>query len=259
MPVSKISVKLSGADATGGDVTLQDFYDFCGSLIKCLHAVEKLVAESGRIKYRISDLSSGSASMVIEPVPPETGGDPGKKIVGMFIDTVGHLEEGKEVDSRYTSDDLRTFRRLAEPLINGIAKIQIAGKRITTDLIESVDKLIGISLHSHGSVSGRIQRLNFRNRFEFSLYPPIRGVVVICSFDEEMIDKVLSAARRMVTVTGHQIFRPGSPFPEKIKVSTLEIHPPDDQLPRLSELRGLLKGGIGGMSTMEFIQSKRDE
>jgi hypothetical protein len=197
--------------------------------------------------------------MTLAPLAPRKGQDAREEVIGLFVETVGRLEEGKEIDRRFTKEDLQLFRRLAEPLNRRLSGVEIARQRITTSFIANIDILIGSSIPLEGSVSGRLERLNLHNRSEFALYPPIEGFVVLCVFSEEMTDQVIAAINRTVTVSGRLIFKPDSPFPERVQVRSLEIHPPDSELPRLGELRGLLRGGIGNQTAVEFLNSIRDE
>jgi hypothetical protein len=258
--VPSLPVKLSGADSLGGSVLFADFREFCEALTSCLRVVENVVSRKSKIRYLISDMRTGSPlTMTLAPLPPRKGQDVREEVLGLFVETVGGLEEGGVIDPRFTKEDLRTFRRLAEPLGRRLAGVEIASRRITTNFLANVDVLIGASIPSEGSVSGRLERLNLHEKKEFALYPPIEGFVVVCVFPDELTDKVIAAINRTVTVHGRLIFRPDSPFPERVQVRSLEIHPSDDELPRLSELRGLLRGGIGNQTAVEFLNTIRDE
>src|SRR5713101_4143870 len=86
-------------------------------------------------------------------------------------------------------------------------------------------------LTSVGTVKGRLERLNLHNRQEFIIYPPIPGVHVTCLFPEELFSQVQAAIKQNITVSGRLVFRPGSAFPERVHVRSIEIHPADEKLP----------------------------
>ena len=118
---------------------------------------------------------------------------------------------------------------------------------------------MGTAIPSQGSVKGRLERLNVYNRFEFVIYPPIPGYSVRCVFTDDLFDTIHKAIRRTVTVYGVLHYRPDRPFPDWVQVKSLEVHPADDQLPKLADLRGAWKGCTGGLSALEFVQANRDD
>jgi hypothetical protein len=258
MPQPKLTVKLSGGKEDAGTVLFGDFRDFCGSLALCLRKVEGVVARDAKLRYRILDLKSGSIAMTLEPETAEDG-QIAAEVVKLFAETVYKLEVGEPIDPRFTRDDLQAFRRLAEPLNRRLSEVRVADTDITSQFIANVDKIIGASIPSDGSVSGRLERLNLHNRNEFALYLPIGGFVVTCIFPEQLLSQVIAAIRQTVTVHGTLFFRPDSPFPDRVHVRSMEIHPPDEDLPTLGELRGLLKGSLGDQTSVEFVHSIRDE
>jgi hypothetical protein len=259
MPPPKLTVKLSGDESLGGNVLFADFREFCEALTVCLHTVETLVAGRTRLRYLMSDVASGSVAVTLEPMRPRKGHDVSGEVVELFVKTVRQLEEGEEIDRRFPKETLYAFRRLGGPLHRRGAGVEIGGRRITAAYIAHIDTLIGASIPSEGSVSGRLERINLHERNEFALYPPIEGFVVVCVFPDEMTDTVIAAINRTVTVSGRMTFKPDKPFPERVQVRAIEIHPPDNELPKLGELRGLLRGAIGNRSAVEFIKAIRNE
>src|SRR5262249_9323233 len=100
-------------------------------------------------------------------------------------------------------------------------------------------------LTSVGTVKGRLERLNVHNRQEFIIYPPIAGVHVRCLFPEDLFSLVQAAIKQNITVSGTLVFRPESAFPERVHVRSIDIHPADEELPKLAALRGLCPGATG--------------
>ncbi len=255
----RLQVKLTGPEDDKGDVLFGDFRDFCGTLALCLRRAEEIVTEKTGLRHRIVGLKHSSACLELEPVPPKKGPDTGADVYGFFTAAVTDLQEGGKADPRLTSEDLRLFRRLAEPMHRRIRKVQIAGTVLTTQYIANIDKLIGISIPSEGSVTGRLERLNVHNRHEFALFPPIGGFTVTCVFPEELYEKVHNGMRKNATVFGTLAFKPDSPFPERVHVKTIEIHPSDEHLPRLADLRGQWKGATGDLTAVEFLKAIRGD
>lgn len=261
MPRPKLTVTLVGSEQDGGNVQLADFRKFCDSLTLCLRRVETKFPDGAltRLRYRIVSLSHGSASLTVEPIPPSKGNDFGPDVIDLFSETIGSLQSGKPVDPRLNNDDLGAFRELAAPIHRNVREMRIAKTNLTSRFIANIDEIVGTAIPSEGSVKGRLERLNLHNRFEFVIYPPIPGYSVKCSFRDDQYETIHDAIRKNVTVCGKLHFRPGSPFPQQVHVETIEIHPPDEQLPKLAELRGSWKGSTGELSAVKFIQATRDE
>jgi hypothetical protein len=109
-----------------------------------------------------------------------------------------------------------------------------------------------------GAVKGRLERLNLHDHNEFTLYPPIPGYSITCEFPEELFDKVHLAIRRSVTVYGKLTFKQKGPYPERVVVHSLEIHPVDSELPSLQSLRGLLLDPTNGVKTADLNGASRN-
>jgi hypothetical protein len=261
MPRRNLTAILVGADEDQGDVRLADFCDFCGSLTRCLRRVETKFADgvTTRLRYRIVNLARSSASLTVEPIAPAQGRDFGPDVLDLFTETIRNLQGGKTVDPRFANDDLEAFRTLARPIHRQVREIRIADTKVTTRFIANIDELIGALVPSAGSVKGRLERLNLHNRCEFVIYPPISGYSVRCTFTDDLFDKIHEAIRRNVTVYGTLHFRPGRPFPDQVEVKSIEIHPPDEELPKLADLRGTWKGSTGDLGVVDSIQANRDE
>jgi hypothetical protein len=196
--------------------------------------------------------------MTLEAIRPRKGPDRRVEVVEFFKKTVAELQVGTSVDSRLTPDDLRDFRGLFAHL-RKTKEVWIGQSQVTSQYVANIDKILGNSVRSEGAVSGLLERLNVHNRNEFALFPPVLGAQVVCSFPDEMFEQVRSGIKRNVTVSGTLFYHPDKPFPERVHVRELEIHPPDDELPKLGELRGLFAGSTNGVTAVEFVRALRDE
>jgi hypothetical protein len=197
--------------------------------------------------------------MTLDPIASEENEEAASDTIRLFADTIRNIENGNRIDARFTSEDLQEFRDLAKPLGSRLQFIEVAGTELTKRFVTNVDKMIAASIPSDGTVTGRLMKLNFYNRHEFTLIPPISGYVVVCSFPESMAKQVIAAVLHTVTVSGALTFKADSPFPERVQVKSIRVHPPDDELPQLEALRGILRGRIGKKTATEFIKSIRDE
>jgi hypothetical protein len=259
MSSDSLSFTLVGTDRDGEAVLLKDFSQFIDHFAVCLRRVEERTAGSTTLRHLISDLQVGSATMTVRPTSPSDRPDLGREVYDSFRNTIHALEAGDRIDPRFTNDDLKAFRELASPIWNRRKKVEVAGVELTTRYVSNIDALLRGETKSKGTVKGRIEKLNVHNRHEFTLFPPIGEYAIQCIFDDELFDTVHSAIKRTITVSGTLYFKRDNPYPERIRVDAIEIHPDDADLPTGRSLRGLMPDATGGKSAVEFIQALRDE
>ncbi len=254
-----IRTRLVGADEDAGAVQFDDFHVFCDKMYECLRITEQVVTKrAGRVHYRIVQLNSGSAAMVLEAVAPKKGEDQRAEVVGLFKKTIADLQAGKPVDPRLTSRDLKKFRELRAAL-KRTKEVWLDGAILDSQYVANIDRILGSTVKSEGSVTGLLERLNVHNKNEFILYPPVGSHQIVCRFPDTMFEQVRLAIRRNVTVTGTLYHHPDKAYPDVVHVKDLEIHPPNNELPKLGDLKGLLKGCTQGLTSVDFVRTLRDE
>jgi hypothetical protein len=258
-----VTVRLVGPDEEGGAVRFEDFRTFCDKMAECLRRSEETVThQAGKIRYRLVDLHGGSAVMTLEAVAPKqsrtTKPDRRADVLAFFKHTVAALEVSTNHDPKLTLDDLIAFRDLRARL-RRTKEVWVDQTQITFQYVANIDKILGAPIRSKGSVSGFLEGLNVHQKNEFILYPPIPGYRIVCSFPEEMFELVRSALKRNVTAIGTLFHHPDRPFPDRVHVDQLEVHPPNDQLPTLRDLGGSFSGCTGGRSAVDFVRALRNE
>ena len=143
---------------------------------------------------------------------------------------------------------------------SGAEEAWIDGVRITTQYVANIDRILEGKTVSTGSVSGCLERLNVHNADEFSLFPAISDDEIVCVFPEKLWETVQKAIKRMVTVYGKMTYLHDTAFPARVRVESIDIHPNDDELPTLKDLRGLFgMDSTDGMTAAEFVRAIRDE
>ena len=211
------------------------------------------------LRYRIVKLLAASAEIAIEPIAPPDGRDRRRQTVTLFKRTVATLQHGRRPDHRYSDDDLACFRRLTLPLERHATTLIVSGEELTREFAANIDKFLGETFTSEGSITGTIEGLNVHNRFECTLYEQADGQRVSCTFPKELVDIVLSAIRKRVMVFGLQSFRPDRAVPHQVRIESIEILPSDEELPTLEEVRALGTWDTGGKSAVDFVRSLRDQ
>ena len=109
-----------------------------------------------------------------------------------------------------------------------------------------------------GTLKGRLGRANASGSHAFRIQPFIGPEDVKCVFPSGKTEEFRRALGRKVMASGELTYPAGSDFPGSIKVETMEILPEDDELPSLSDLRGIAPGITGDLSSEEFVRMLRD-
>ena len=256
-----LTVKLVGTPDEDGAVYFSDFEDFCNSLQSCLRRAEVTVyGRAGQLRYKIQDLRSASAEITLEAVmrtPKER--DRRKSVFNLVKGTVRSIQSGRRLSPRVTPDDVAAYKKLALPLSKGVHKVWVDDTEITLAFVKNADRILKSAIMQNGSVTGVLEKLNIHNdRNEFVLFPPVSGYAITCTFKDEMLDQVRKAVKRTVTVTGELEYNADAPFPKKASVESMEIHPDDDALPSIIDLRGYAKGCTGEMTSAAYIDMIRN-
>ena len=252
-----ISARLVGPDEDNGQVRFEDFRFFCNKLAECVHRIEKIITkEHAQIRYRIIALESKSAGITIEAVRPKKGEDHRGEVVSFFANTVESLQQGNGVDQRLAFDDLRAFRELHGGL-KKTKQLWFNEREITHQYIANIDVILGRVFKSEGSVKGKLEGLNVHNKSECVLYPPVRGIKVICAFPESMFEKVRAAIKSNVTLFGTVFHKPDKGFPERIQIKEIVVHDPVKAV-LLKDLKGTFGDCTEGLGAVEFVRKIRD-
>jgi hypothetical protein len=258
MSKASMTFKLEGSDKDGGAVLFKDFRTFLDDVANCLRRIQDRIG-SERVRYRITDLKAGSAIVTLEGMSPRKSPGAAQDVHDTFARTVRALESGDRPDSRLRPDDLKAFRKLAQPVLNGEKRVEVAGIPLTTQYVANIDNILGGGVRSTGTVKGRVEKLNVHYRNEFTLFPPIGNYSVRCVFPESLFEKVQESIKRSVTVFGILTYSSDSPYPDGVRVESMEIHPPDESLPSLNSLKGTLPGATNGKTSVEFVEALRNE
>jgi len=237
---------------------LDEFTGFCRALSKCLRRIDGIVgSDNDRLFYRVVGMKTASASVTLEAAHSATGDIDGEKVFGLFRDTAARLQAGKTPDNRLAFDDIQAFRELLSPLGRHTSQIWVDGIRLTAKYVTTIDRILGSAIPSEGEVTGCLERLNLHGRSEFVLFP-VAGHKIACTFHKSLLEAVRKGIKRTVTVSGTLYFQPDKPLPERVRVKRMEIHPPDNSLPRLRDLKGLSRRCTGKMTSVEFVRAIRD-
>ena len=112
-----------------------------------------------------------------------------------------------------------------------------------------------------GTIDGKLEQINIHNNANtFRIYPSLPAASsVSCKFSQELLEHVQGALGSFVSVSGECFYRPDEPFPYKINVREMEVLPPTEALPTLSDLYGIAPGTAGDKTSEQFVREIRDK
>ena len=110
-----------------------------------------------------------------------------------------------------------------------------------------------------GALSGRIEAISFHTLpYGFTLYPIVGPQRVRCNFPPKQKNEAIAAIDKYVTVFGTLKYRHKSIYPHEIDVEHIETPPPEETLPRLSELKGIAPDLTQGLTPEDYVRKNRD-
>ena len=105
-----------------------------------------------------------------------------------------------------------------------------------------------------------LKRINIHNNTNtFRIYTSLPAFSSVnCEFPPNLLERVQNSLGFFVSVSGECFYRPEAPFPYKMNVQEMEVLPPTEELPTLSDLYGIAPGATGSKSSEQFVRELRD-
>lgn len=266
MPGNRITVRLEGDVRDAGHVRLSDFIRQLDAIRAALRQTERVLGHSDKtsVYYRIVDLKHSSpATVVLEAVESDVaeGHDLAKKVVGTFVGSLNSIKRKGKLPSGFDYPAAEAYQGIGYPLKQHVTSITVANGRkkvsIDQNFEQRIAKAIGPDEITAGSITGTLDTLKLHNKTIFEIFPPIGPKKVYCQFRPELKSRVKSALEQYVRVHGKLRYKHWDKFPYAIDADELEIYPPDDQLPKLSDLRGIAPDLTNGLEDGEFLEKIR--
>lgn len=267
MASRRITVQMVGKEEDNGDVRFEDFIDQLTAVRDALLEVDRAISEeqANTVYFRVVDLKHSSpAAVVLEAVPIVKDNDNSEAVVQSFLGAIVQIQESVEAPKGLGYYPLQALKKVGVPLgsrkLTGVT-ISSNGTSIplSSTLVEKVETVLGPDEIEYGSVSGTLEKLNLHSRRKvFYIYPTIGKGVTRCHFPQKLRSQVLAAVGKYITVYGRLKSKQVDNIPYELRVEEIEIHPPEETLPSLNELRGIAPDALAGKSTEEFIWEIRD-
>ena len=240
-------IRLVGVSLDGDKIPAEAFIRAAECLTRLLSEVDRSASGERRLDWRIAGLSTGSASMVLQPVGLKGGDDDhGARIIGLTFSGFSTLEALAERPDHFTDEALARTEALAQLADDQVAHVAVfseggnePGRRleITKRLGANASVAIGAASTAIGSVEGTLEALTIHGQDAFAVYDSITGRRIDCRCDRETVDQAVAFLGRRILVHGKVRYdRQGQP--KSVTVESMEAlgEPP---LTQPEEIRGL--------------------
>jgi len=265
---NRITVRLEGDARDGGDLRLTDFLRELEAIKSALKQTVRVLgySEMTSVYYKIVDLTHSSpATVVLEAVQAET--DPKRdrrlpgRVVASFFGSLGAIKKKGRIPLGFDYSAAEAYREIVAPLKKHVSSIILTNGRhkisIDQEYEKRIDNAIGPDSVTEGSIAGTLDTVRLHNKTAFEIFPTIGPTKIYCVFPPHLKERVKSGLEHYVRVSGKLRYKHWDKFPYAIDANEIEIYPPDEALPTLSELRGMAPDLTDGLGEDEFLEKIR--
>jgi hypothetical protein len=264
MAKNRIRISVDGDPRDEGHVRLNDFLKQLDAVRKALRYTEGLLqtGEKGPVYYRIIDAYRQSPlTVTLEAVAEKPSQLPGQ-VVGKFLTSIDQIKKSGKIPPDFDYPTAEAYREITIPQHHHVSALVIGNgrRRIAIDYQyeERITKAIGPDEFAEGSITGTLDTVKLHNVTAFEVFPTIGPKRVVCHFKPELKEKVKQGLERYVCAYGRLRYKHWDKFPHAIDASDLDIFPPENELPTLSEFKGIAPDLTGGLEAHEFLERVRN-
>jgi len=243
----EITFSLIGAKRDGGYVRVSELSECFDRIQECLRETERcLTGKASHLTYLMKSLKVGSPAVgVIEAKKPRRVPDNRAAIAQEFRKTVSGLQRGdRRRNPLLDHHAYSAYRKLGEIIHKTDERARpsliLDGTVVTHEYLVSADKVLEFEESALGSISGRMDKLDVHGKNTFAIFPPTTTHQVWCSFEDDLLPKVLASVTKTVTVYGMMHYVADRFMPMTVEAHDIEPHEPEEKLPRLTAMAGRL-------------------
>jgi len=153
---------------------------------------------------------------------------------------------------------------MASPVGKTLASVTISSRELDIDITpmfaQKVTRLIESEERYEGIVRGVIEAINLHGDANvFRIYPDIGPTKVTCHFTDELQPRAIAALGYFVEIRGVLKRKTSAAHPYAAEATAIEIFPDEEELPTLSQLRGIEPGLTGELSSEDYVRRLRDD
>ena len=264
MDKNRIRFTIVGAGDDGDDLRVDDFVKQMTAFKKALVETDRLVSGSKTMDYRIVELSHSSPITVVLETETTSEIDLGESVLETFYTGVTAIRQGKRLPADFDYAALMAYKQITMLMPRTVAEVTIARNGtevlVAEDFGQSIDQIIGPDEYEMGTVTGMLHHINLHgNQNIFTVYPTSNQPPLRCTFSKHLRVDAVKAVDQYVEVYGQLKYKRMSEHPYEMYVHSIEVYPPEEELPSLRDLRGIAPDATGGKSSERFIRDLRNE
>lgn len=263
----RITLQIRGRDTDNGDVRFDDFIKQLGAVKSALTETGRVVSEKASVYFKVVDLRHASpASIVLEAVSISVRENMAEAIIEKFFASLDDIERGI-APSGFDYEAFQAFKDMTTLLgKKKLTEIKVSpnggASKSLEYLAHNVDQILGPDEYEIGSLTGMLEQINVHlNQNMFTIYPTTHHPKVRCVFTQTLRKDAIHAVGEYVRVTGRMKYKTKlrGAYPYEIAVEGLEVYPPEDELPTLDDLRGIIPSGPNDPKSEDIIGKIRGE
>ncbi len=263
----QITIELKGMHVNDEHVLLDEFANELVAISSALKKIEKVVTKKSKsmVSYRVINLSHSShAKVLLEAQPVDSEEDYSDEVVDRFYSAIDDISTRGEAPKDLDYHSLEAFKEIGTKVKKTFSRLVVSTNgsscNITEDFQSKVKVIQGIDEEVRGSISGRVEYINFHgNSHVFNIYPSVGPTKIKCIFPKRLRSTAIESVNKYVTVLGKIIYKARTQYPVEIDVDKIKIHERGKDFPKLSALKGIEPDLTEGLSPEEFVRKQRDE
>ncbi len=223
---------------------LDDFLSELGNIKKTLDSLNEDLHPNGtgQLSYEIVKLRKESPTYV--EILPRTKGNKINGLIDNFYEGLKFIPQGK-IPKDYSTNTIKAYSQIGLSTTRNELIFYGSNKKNKLKIKESFDKYINEIeqpriFTEHGSISGKLDALNFHGTKKILTIYPNYAPAVNCIIDENFLSVIEKAIQKKVTITGKIKRKINEKYPFEIFVENIKIHKSSEEIPKVDELWGMV-------------------
>lgn len=267
---NRIVLRLEGLEQNDYHLELSVFVEEAKHFLGVLRASAEDSGESGAVFHVVglSHSSPATVECIQKNQQPQSAEVPADLATKMVMKNLNLVQNDKaDLLSSASSSAIEKLTEYSSQKTTR-AEIQIInGKSENKQVFKLDDHFRNILMKAKSAeerdistVDGKLEQVNIHDSANtFKIYRSLPNAPsVACKFPPDLLENVRNALGKYVSVRGECFYHSDVSFPYKINVRKMEVLPPSDELPSLSDLYGIAPDATGNESSEQFVRKMRD-
>jgi hypothetical protein len=249
-------------------ISVRQFLYSIRNLVGILEDLDASISKNkfGSVRWEVAVLSKKSPALIgVEGIRRSSKLPDSTPIVEReMLRGLNNLSKSPERGEYYSDSALEKIRNVAAQAKSiGPLKVYTNGGTkketfINESTFDNIEELIGVKYKGFGSVVGSLDAITVHNRNEFRIWDENTGKSVTCLFGSDMLKKVKDLLREKVLVYG-EVYSNQRGEPVSIVVDGMECKTPQNELPTIKEMSGLVKDMYEGKTLKEYLEDIKND